>query len=338
MTYTYDGDGKRVKKSNGTLYWYGAGSDALMETDLSNNEQYAYIFFNGRRIARVSPSNEVNWFFTDHLGTSRVVWTLAGKDESDFYPFGGERVVQSAAGNRYKFTGKERDSESGLDNFGARYDSSTIGRFMSPDWALKPTTVPYADFGNPQSFNLYAYAHNNPLTYRDQNGHCIWDGCIVEIVAGAAIVYGLYRLYKGMSNLNDTNQKLLDQGGNDTFRCMDSNAICTNSEMRGVHDKRTETIKNMGKEDLKNLPDGAPAITVKGLIVDEAKDKLIDAMVDAAAKQKEQEEEKQEEENKKKEKRGTEAEKLKAEEQRKMCAENKSSCRATSLSDFDKPN
>jgi RHS repeat-associated protein len=33
----------------------------------------------------------------------------------------------------YKFTGKERDSESNLDNFEARYDSSSIGRFMSPD-------------------------------------------------------------------------------------------------------------------------------------------------------------------------------------------------------------
>ena len=53
------------------------------------------------------------------------------------------------------FTGKERDSESGLDEFGARYYASPLGRFMTPDWATKPTDVPYANFGNPQSLNLY---------------------------------------------------------------------------------------------------------------------------------------------------------------------------------------
>jgi hypothetical protein len=38
-------------------------------------------------------------------------------DESDFYPFGGERVISASRGNAYKFTGKERDTEFGLDNF-----------------------------------------------------------------------------------------------------------------------------------------------------------------------------------------------------------------------------
>ena len=70
----------------------------------------------------------------------------------------------------YKFTGKERDSESGLDNFGARYNASTMGRFMTPDWAAKPVTVPYAHFGNPQSLNLYAYVGNNPLSRTDPTG------------------------------------------------------------------------------------------------------------------------------------------------------------------------
>src|SRR5438552_12540010 len=71
-----------------------------------------------------------------------------------------------------KFTGKERDSESGLDNFGARYDSSTLGRFMTPDWAARPTTVPYAVFGDPQSLNLYGYVRNDPVSRADLDGHC----------------------------------------------------------------------------------------------------------------------------------------------------------------------
>jgi RHS repeat-associated protein len=61
------------------------------------------------------------------------------------------------------FTGKERDSESGNDYFGARYYSSSMGRFMSPDWSAKVEPVPYAKLDDPQSLNLYQYVGNNPL-------------------------------------------------------------------------------------------------------------------------------------------------------------------------------
>jgi len=74
----------------------------------------------------------------------------------------------------YLFTGKERDSESGNDYFGARYYSSAMGRFMSPDWSAKAEPVPYAKLDNPQSLNLYAYVGNNPLNVTDPDGHCDW--------------------------------------------------------------------------------------------------------------------------------------------------------------------
>jgi len=73
------------------------------------------------------------------------------------------------AGSRY--TGKERDAESGNDYFGARYYASSMGRFMSPDWGTKPQAIPYADPGNPQTLNLYSYVLNNPLLKVDPNGH-----------------------------------------------------------------------------------------------------------------------------------------------------------------------
>jgi RHS repeat-associated protein len=69
------------------------------------------------------------------------------------------------------YTGKERDTESGLDYFGARYYTSTMGRWMSPDWADKPEAVPYSDLMNPQSLNLYGYVNNNPLRSVDSDGH-----------------------------------------------------------------------------------------------------------------------------------------------------------------------
>ena len=71
----------------------------------------------------------------------------------------------------YKFTGKERDAESGLDYFGPRYYASNMGRWMSPDWADKPEAVPYSHLDDPQSLNLYMYVGNNPLSKPDLDGH-----------------------------------------------------------------------------------------------------------------------------------------------------------------------
>jgi|GEM_PF-5858584 RHS repeat-associated protein len=80
-----------------------------------------------------------------------------------------------------KFTGKERDSESGNDYFGARYYASTMGRFLSPDWSDEPDPVPYPDLDNPQSLNLYTYAGNNPLIHIDADGHC-WPQWLCNLV------------------------------------------------------------------------------------------------------------------------------------------------------------
>lgn len=72
----------------------------------------------------------------------------------------------------FKFTGKERDSESGLDNFGARYNSSSLGRFMSAD----PIFMNVMRVMDPQRLNLYTYARNNPLFYTDPTGKDIVAG------------------------------------------------------------------------------------------------------------------------------------------------------------------
>src|SRR5205814_1692598 len=113
---------------------------------------------------------------TDALGTTSPCpgnpSLITGEQESDYYPFGGERVLcDRGIANNYKFTGKERDSETGLDEFGARYYSSFYGRFTIPDWAAAPTAVPYAKFGDPQSLNLYSYVENEPVNRADPDGH-----------------------------------------------------------------------------------------------------------------------------------------------------------------------
>ena len=106
-----------------------------------------------------------HYFLADQVGTTQLEFASGGYPvwRGDFAPFGQELDVQATA-NRYKFTGKERDTESGLDYFGARYYASSMGRFMSPDWAAKAEPVPYAKcWTDPQSLNLYSYVRNNPL-------------------------------------------------------------------------------------------------------------------------------------------------------------------------------
>ena len=80
---------------------------------------------------------------------------------------------KTTSNNTVKFTGQYRDTDTAanLDYFGARYYSNTIGRFMSPDWAAAPVSVPYARFGDPQSLNRYSYTRNDPTTRIDPDGH-----------------------------------------------------------------------------------------------------------------------------------------------------------------------
>jgi RHS repeat-associated protein len=182
-TYIYDADGNRVEKSNGstgTIYWYMTPG-IVAESDLAGNLQSEYVFFDGERVARKDfPSGAVSYYFSDHLKTASVITDAAGniKEDEDYYPWGGELQFVNNDSNHYKFTGKERDAETVLDYFGARYYSNGLGRFITPDWAAKPAAVPYAVLGDPQTLNLYTYVRNIPTSQIDKDGHC--PPCSVE--------------------------------------------------------------------------------------------------------------------------------------------------------------
>lgn len=171
--YYYDVHGNRVQKAGSKFYWYGLGSEPLDESDTSGNITDEYVYFGTKRVAhRAASSNTIYFYGQDMLGTSRTVFTSAGVScyDADFYPFGGERSYTDTCPPNYKFTGKERDAESNLDNFGARYNASQIGRFISPDPLLSS-----ARLTNPQTWNRYTYALNNPLRILDPTGLWDWD-------------------------------------------------------------------------------------------------------------------------------------------------------------------
>ena len=129
----------------------------------------------------------------DHLGSARLV-TL--QDQSafacyDYAPFGeeipdtlGSRAsVACYAGNlddRQKFTAKERDSESGMDYFLARYYSGPMGRFLSVD----PDNAG-AGLTDPQTWNAYAYARNAPTVNVDPDGRIVFTAAAIVAFAVA---------------------------------------------------------------------------------------------------------------------------------------------------------
>jgi RHS repeat-associated protein len=120
----------------------------------------------------------VEYHHVDAIGNVRAVTNGAGQvvERHDYLPFGEECTTGTCASNPglnggqpRKFTGKERDAETGLDYFGARYYGSKIGRFTTTD----PAYTIQENLVDPQRWNRYAYARNNPLRYVDPDGRAV---------------------------------------------------------------------------------------------------------------------------------------------------------------------
>lgn len=187
----YDAEGNRVAKGtiqlvNGQLscdttqsgftptasYILSPSGQQLTEMTWSGGQaQFGYtnVRAAGQLIAKYSPNGSqvaLSFDLRDWLGTLRARTDYAGNvlEKCQSLPYGnGESCVTQP----YLFTGKERDSESGNDYFGARYYGSSMGRFLSPDDGSDQNAL------NPASWNLYSYVQNNPLTNTDPDGHSI---------------------------------------------------------------------------------------------------------------------------------------------------------------------
>ena len=166
-------EGQRVRRTNSGVsvdYLYDLAGHAITELNSSGGWNRGEVYAGGMHIATYQ--NGTTYFtHSDWLGTERVRTSLNGAIYLTWtnLPFGEGSSTPNPGPTH--FTGKERDSETGNNYFGARFYGPSMGRFMSPDWSAKPQTVPYASLGNPQTLNLYSYVVNNPLNRIDPLGH-----------------------------------------------------------------------------------------------------------------------------------------------------------------------
>jgi RHS repeat-associated protein len=122
-------------------------------------------------------ADQVYFYHTDPAGTPLAMTDSSGAVvwKADYKPFGEENSTAGAAANDRRFVGKEKDEETGLSYFGARYEDAKAGRFIAPDpvRAVDPRTSKTNEklILNPQRLNTYAYALNNPYRYVDPDGH-----------------------------------------------------------------------------------------------------------------------------------------------------------------------
>jgi RHS repeat-associated protein len=162
-SYGYDGNGKRVKKSeSGTTTYYVISSvlGSAMEVT-SAGVQRAYVMSGSSVVAQLNPNSSFYWLHLDHLGPGRKMTDSSGNVvyRAEFDPWGKLTYEWSSPGNlnTRKFTGYERDAATNLDYAQTRMYSSEWGRFLSPD----PAGLGAARMTSPKSLNRYAYTEGN---------------------------------------------------------------------------------------------------------------------------------------------------------------------------------
>jgi RHS repeat-associated protein len=221
---------RKIASGVTTEYIYDIGGNVVAEK-VGTTWTVGYVYLNGQLLAQYK-NGTTRFAHKDHLGSTRLLTKPDGSydpaDVYDYLPF-GESVGSTGTTTTHKFTGKERDSESGLDFFGARYYASTLGRFASPDplpwigWqhqGRKGEEQFLKFITNPQNLNQYTYVLNNPLNHVDPTGMlgCKVDGkdtsCSIVVVYDPETSKGTLYVIAKVEKKDEDGNVVKDEKGN----------------------------------------------------------------------------------------------------------------------------
>ncbi|HMG74378.1 MAG TPA: Ig-like domain-containing protein [Pyrinomonadaceae bacterium] len=168
VNYKYDGLGRRIQRTTtagaSERYVYD-GNDALL--DLNADWSVATTYFNGlgidNHLRQSNSTTGVSYFLTDHLGSTNALTDVNGNvlEQPAYDSFGNSG---GSARTRYGYTGRERDPDTGMLYYRARFYDPTLGRFIGED-----------PVGFQGGINFYAYVKNAPLKFRDPTGLDPWN-------------------------------------------------------------------------------------------------------------------------------------------------------------------
>jgi RHS repeat-associated protein len=189
-SFVYDGDGNLAKKTkpDGSRTIYVGGIYEVDKTSGGSVTQTRTYYPAG---GAMRVGGTLYYILKDHLDSANVVTDSTGTvvGEQRYYPYGETRFTSGTIYTDKLFTG-QRDVGLGIYHYGARFRaappqrsgagySPKLGRFLSPD-----TIIPV--FENPQSWNRFSYAINNPIRYNDPDGHCA-PACVIPVVPFVAL-------------------------------------------------------------------------------------------------------------------------------------------------------
>ena len=183
-TYAYDGLGERLEKTvngNVTTFGYDPQGRLIFEEDPAGNT-HAYVWMDGKLLARIDNGTTIYYIHTDALGTVHAMTDASGNVvwRAHYTPFGQAIIVKQTITNNLRQPGQYYDQETGLAyNLNRDYDAS-LGRYVQAD----PLGLAAGD-------NPYLYVNGNPLSYTDPTGkNPVLIGAGIAVVT-AGIVYGV---------------------------------------------------------------------------------------------------------------------------------------------------
>ncbi len=176
-TFVYDGDGNRVKKTEGgqTVLYINQYYEKNITTGIVTTS-----YFLGGQLVATREGTTLRYVHQDSLGSTSTMSASDGTAISSisYFSFGLTRT--GSVNTTKEFTGQRLDS-TGLYYYNARYYDPVIGRFISPDSTGQRLS-------DPQTLNRYSYCENNPLKYTDPSGHWNWNKVIRGALIAATVV------------------------------------------------------------------------------------------------------------------------------------------------------